>query len=182
MKVILRADMDNLGRLGDVVSVKPGYGRNFLIPKGLAMPASDANVKVFELERKKLQQQMDELRTDAQGIADRISRVELTIPVRVGDSEKLYGSVTKATVGEALDEQGIEIDRRKIMLDAPIRMLGEYMVPIKLHPDVECELKVNVVREDGLGVDMEPELSTREPEPETEGGEPEAESQSEQES
>ena len=94
MKLILRADVENLGNLGDVVTVKPGYGRNFLLPQGLAMVASEANMKAFELERKKLQERMDALRADAQALCAKLEALEVVIPMHVGDNDKLYGSVT----------------------------------------------------------------------------------------
>lgn len=148
MKVILRADIDNLGRLGEVVAVKPGYGRNYLLPKGLAMVATDANMRVFEAERKKLQQKMDQIRFQAQELADKVNETELTIPVRVGEGDKLYGSVTTSTIGDALAATGLEIDRKKLVLEEPIRALGEYTIPVRLHPDVKAELKVSVVPHD----------------------------------
>jgi large subunit ribosomal protein L9 len=146
MKVILRADIDTLGRLGEIVSVKPGYGRNYLLPKGLAMAATDSNMRAFEAERKKLQQKMDEIRFQAQELADKINETELIIPVRVGEGDKLYGSVTTSTIGDALADMGLEIDRKKLVLDEPIRTLGEHTIPVRLHPDVKSELKVSVVK------------------------------------
>lgn len=146
MQIILRADVDNLGRLGDVVKVKPGYGRNYLIPKGMAMPATKANMNVFERERKKLEVQMAKIRQAAQSLADRLNEAHVVIPVRVGENDKLYGSVTTTNIGDALTEMGIEIDRRKIVLDNPIRALGDFEVEVKLHQDVKCLLKVSVVR------------------------------------
>lgn len=148
MKLILRADVEALGRLGQIVTVKPGYGRNYLIPQGLAMPATDANLKQFELEKKKLQAKVDKLRTGASDIAERINGVALKIAVRVGEGDKLYGSVTSANIAEALAaETGLDIDRRKIALGEPIRALGEYDIEVKLHPDVHAALKLSVVRE-----------------------------------
>ena len=119
MKLILRADMENLGKLGEIVSVKPGYGRNYLIPQGLAMVASASNLKVFELERKKLQAKMDALRSDASGLADKLAAATVTIEVRVGEGDKLYGSVTSAMIADRLEEQGVMVDRKKIVLDDP---------------------------------------------------------------
>ena len=101
MKIILRADVENLGHLGDVVSVKPGYGRNYLIPQGLAMLATPANLRVFELERKKLQARMDALRAEANEAASKLAGLVLTISMRVGENDKLYGSVTSAIIGDA---------------------------------------------------------------------------------
>ena len=131
MKIILRADVENLGRLGDVVTVKAGYGRNYLLPQGLAMLVTPGNLKAFELERKKLQE----------GLV-------LPIVMRVGDNDKLYGSVTTAIIGDALTAQGIEVDRRRILLDHPIRTLGDHPVRVRLHADVVASLTVKVVSED----------------------------------
>ncbi len=149
MKLILRADVDALGRLGDIVTVKNGYGRNYLIPQGLAKPATTANLKAFELERRKLQEQADSLRTQAEGMASKIAATPIEIEVRVGEGDRLYGSVTTTNIGEAMDAAGVEIDRRKILLAEPIRSLGEYEVEIKLHPAVRGELKLSVVRHGG---------------------------------
>ncbi|MFH1915330.1 MAG: 50S ribosomal protein L9 [Pseudomonadota bacterium] len=145
MKLILRADVDTLGRLGEIVTVKAGYGRNYLIPQGFAKPATPANLKAFELERRKLQENAESLRAQAQGLADRIAATPISIEVRVGEGDKLYGSVTSTNIGDAMEAAGIDIDRRKIILPEPIRSLGEYVVDIKLHPDVRGELKVSVV-------------------------------------
>ncbi|EGB14122.1 ribosomal protein L9 [Pseudodesulfovibrio mercurii] len=159
MKLILRADVDSLGRLGDIVTVKPGYGRNYLIPQGLAKPATTANLKAFELERRKLQEQADSLRAQAQGLAERIAASPIEIEVRVGDGDKLYGSVTTSNIGDAMEAAGIEIDRRKIILPEPIRSLGEYEIEIRLHPDVHGELKLSVVRHGGAVVEEETEVT-----------------------
>ncbi len=123
MKLILRADVDALGRLGDIVSVKPGYGRNYLVPQGLAKPATNANLKAFELERRKLQEQADSLRAQAEGMAEKIASTPVEIEVRVGEGDKLYGSVTTANIGDAMEAAGLDIDRRKILLPEPIRSL-----------------------------------------------------------
>lgn len=146
MKLILRADVDNLGRLGDLVEVKPGFGRNYLIPQGFAMLATKANLRAFELERKKLQAAMDALKAEAQELADKLNAANVAITVRVGENDKLYGSVTSANIGDALEAMGIEMDRRKIVLDEPIRALGEYTLDVKLHPDVVAELTVSVLK------------------------------------
>lgn len=148
MKLILRADVDSLGRLGQVVNVKPGYGRNYLIPQGLAMMATASNQKSFDVERKKLQAKMDEVKAAAQTLADKLAAAEVLIRVRTGESDRLYGSVTTATLVDALAALGIEMDKRKIDLDEPIRALGEYVVLAKLHPDVRAEITVRVVKHD----------------------------------
>jgi large subunit ribosomal protein L9 len=160
MKLILRADVDALGRLGDIVTVKSGYGRNFLIPQGLAKPATEANLKAFELERRKLQEQADSLRAQAEGLADKIASTPVEIEVRVGEGDKLYGSVTTVNIGDAMEAAGVDIDRRKIILPEPIRALGEYEIEIRLHPDVHGELKLSVVRHGGP---VEEEIITEEP-------------------
>lgn len=146
MKLILRADVDALGSLGEIVSVKPGYGRNYLIPQGLAMGASKANIKQFELEKNRLKAQADSVRAEAEALAQKLAATAITIKVRVGEGEKLYGSVTATNIAETLAEQGIEVDRRKIMLSDPIRALGEYDIEVKLHPAVRGEIKVAVIQ------------------------------------
>ncbi len=149
MKIILRADVDHLGRLGETVTVKPGYGRNYLIPKGLAMPATESNLRVFAQERAKLQSAMDSVRAKAMTLGEKIAAAELSIPMRVGEGDKLYGSVTNVILAEALAQAiGESVDRRKIVLEEPIRALGEYTVSVKLHQDVAVEFKVAVVRHD----------------------------------
>ncbi len=147
MKVILRADMENLGSLGDVVEVRPGYGRNFLLPQGMAMTATASNMKVFDLERKKLQARMDAVRSAANELAAKIQGIKLVIPVRVGENDKLYGSVTSVNIAEALTELGLEIDRRRILLEAPIRTLGDFNIRVRLHADVDAELSLKVAPE-----------------------------------
>ncbi|QJB54956.1 50S ribosomal protein L9 [Pseudodesulfovibrio sp. zrk46] len=160
MKLILRADVDSLGRLGDIVTVKPGFGRNYLIPQGMAKPATKANLKAFELERRKLQEQADSLRTQAEGMAEKIASTPVEIEVRVGDGDKLYGSVTTANIGDAMEAAGIEIDRRKILLAEPIRSLGEFEIEIKLHPDVRGVLNLTVARHGGPIEELPEETAT----------------------
>ena len=158
MKIILRADVENLGHLGDVVTVKDGYGRNYLLPQNLAMPASPANLKVFELERKKLQAKMDALRTSASGLAARLEGYVVRIEMRVGENDKLYGSVTNTLICENLQAAGIEVDRRRILLDTPIRTLGKHLVRVRLHADVMATLTVMVTPE---GHHAEPEAEAQ---------------------
>ena len=156
MKLILRADVENLGSLGDVVEVKPGYGRNYLLPQGLAMVASPANLKVFEQERNKLQARMDALRAEARGLAARLEALKVVIPMHVGENDKLYGSVTSTIIGDAIAEQGLEVDRRRILMDAPIRTLGEHPVRVRLLADVIAVVPVQVVS------DHQPEVTEEE--------------------
>ena len=147
MKVILRTDVEKLGKLGDLVEVRPGYGRNFLLPQGYAMQATPANLKVFELDRKKLQAKTEALRGAAASLAAQIEKAVVSIAMRVGENDKLYGSVTSAMIAEALAAQNIEVDRRRILLDSSIRALGTHIVRVRLHADVVVELPVNVVAE-----------------------------------
>jgi large subunit ribosomal protein L9 len=156
MKIILRADVEKLGRLGDVAHVRDGYARNCLLPKGLAMAATPANLKVFELERKKLQAKMDALRSSAADMAERINAAEIRLPMRVGDNDKLYGSVTTHMIAAELSKQGLEVDRRRILLDAPIRTLGEFEVRVRLHADVDAKIMLKVVPEEKLNDDSAP--------------------------
>lgn len=171
MKVILRADVENLGKLGEVVDVKPGYGRNFLLPQGMAMVASPANLKVFELERKKLQAKMDAMRATAADICARLEALDVVIKMRVGENDKLYGSVTSTLIAETLAELGVEVDRRRILLDTPIRTLGEHPVRVRLHADVMAKLLVKVLSEDRH---YEDEPVTEAAAPETEAAEADA--------
>ncbi|WP_031388769.1 50S ribosomal protein L9 [Desulfonatronum thiodismutans] len=149
MEVILRTNMDNLGALGQVVDVKPGYGRNYLIPQGLAMLATPANKKRFELERKKLQEKLDAVRFAAQELADKISAVALRIPVRVGEGDRLYGSVTSGNIADLLQTAyGLDVDKKTILLNEPLRALGEYTVEVRVYQDIRAQLQVAVVRHD----------------------------------
>ena len=154
MKIILRSDVESLGRVGDLVNVKPGYARNYLIPQGMAMVASAGNERRFELERKKLEAKADETRAEAKTLAEKLSAAEVNIEVRVGEGDKLYGSVTAANIGETLDAMGIELDKRKLLLDAPIRALGIYDIAVRLHPDVEAQVKVAVVKPGQTAADL----------------------------
>ncbi|MEG2172058.1 MAG: 50S ribosomal protein L9 [Desulfovibrionaceae bacterium] len=148
MKLILRADVENLGSLGDVVVVKAGFGRNYLLPQGLAMVASPANLKVFEQERKKLQEKMDALRSTATVLCAKLEALDVVIKMRVGENDKLYGSVTSSMLGTTFADLGVEVDRHRILLDSPIRVLGEHTVRVRLHADVMAHVLVKVVSED----------------------------------
>ena len=176
MKIILRADVENLGSLGDLVTVKAGYGRNFLLPQGLAMLATPANIKVFELERKKLQAKMDAMRAAAGDLASSIEAAKVVIRMRVGENDKLYGSVTSIMIADYLAEQGVEVDRHRILLDSPIRTLGEFEVRVRLHAGVNATLKVNVVPEERI---HEEDARPAEPEAEPQSVEPAAETAAE---
>lgn len=147
MKIILREDLHDLGLEGDILDVSKGYARNYLIPQGFALEATEANIKLTEMQRKKIQARRVKVKEDAEKVKEKMGEVSITIPQRVGEEEKLYGSVTSMDIADHLEKQGIEIDRRKIMLDKPIKTLGEFDVPIKLHPEVTGKIKVVVVPE-----------------------------------
>ena len=168
MKVILRADVENLGILGDVVTVKPGYGRNYLLPQGLAMLATEANMHTFELERKKLQARMDAQRAEARSLAEKIEALNIVIPMHVGENDKLYGSVTTTMIGDAILAQGVEVYRRRILLDAPIRALGDFEVRVRLHADVVANLQVKVISDHQPVEEEAAEAPEAEAAPETE--------------
>ncbi|OLB67853.1 MAG: 50S ribosomal protein L9 [Gemmatimonadetes bacterium] len=147
MEIILRADVQHLGKVGEVVKVKDGYARNYLLPKGLAYPATEANKKKIAYEGERLAKQRAVEKTAAEGEATRLAEVQLTFEVKVGEEEKLYGSVTASDIQRKLEELGIRVDKRKIDLAEPIRELGEFKVGIKIHPEVRPEVRVTVVKE-----------------------------------
>ncbi|MHB2147543.1 50S ribosomal protein L9 [Calditrichota bacterium LG25] len=147
MEIILRQDYQNLGKTGDVVKVKDGYARNYLIPKGIAYIATKENKKRLENELKVKSLRVEKEKLAADELAKKLANVSCTIPVQVGEEDKLFGSVTSQNIADALAAQGINVDRRKIQLEEPIKSLGIYSVPIKLHPEVEATVKVWVVKE-----------------------------------
>lgn len=147
MEVILREHVDNLGKRGELVKVADGYARNYLLPRKLALLATEGNKKVIEREKVKFDAKEAEEQGVAQAIADRLANVELDIARKTGETDALFGSVTNADIAEALSAKGFEVDRRKIQLHEPIKKLGEYTVPVKLHREVTVSLKVKVVAE-----------------------------------
>jgi len=147
MEVILRADIDKLGRQGDVVKVTVGYGRNYLVPRGLAMAVTNENKALIAREKKALEQRLLKERADMQVIADKINGIRMVAPRKVGENDVLYGSVTSSDIAEWLAGKGVEIDKRKVQLEEPIKKLGSHEVKIKLHPEVEAQLKILVSKE-----------------------------------
>lgn len=147
MEIILRDHVDHLGRRGEIVKVADGYARNYLLPRKLALLATDGNRKRVERERKIAEAQEAEERGAAEAIAARLTALDLSIARKVGENDHLYGSVTNADIGDLLKLKGFEIDRRKILLPDPIKTLGETTVPVKLHRDVTAQLRVAVVKE-----------------------------------
>ena len=148
MKVILKEDIPKLGRMGQTVQVARGYGRNYLIPQGKAIQATNKNLKALEHERMLIQRKADLARKEAEGFAGKISGLTLTLSRKVVEEDKLYGSVSVSDISQALEEAGVEIERKLIKLDEPIKSLGEFKVAIKAYHDVTAELTVKVVKED----------------------------------
>jgi large subunit ribosomal protein L9 len=147
MEVILREHVDNLGRRGEVVKVADGYARNYLLPRKLALPATDGNKRQIEREREKFEAKEADEKRAAEQIAQRLAGVEVVIPRKVGETEALYGSVTTVDIADALAAKGVEIERRKLQLAEPIKQLGDFDVPVKLHREVTAHVKVKVVAE-----------------------------------
>jgi large subunit ribosomal protein L9 len=141
MEVILREDIERLGNRGQVVKVANGYARNFLLPKRLAVAATDANRKIVEQERK------SHLRREAEDLSTLLTGVTVTIPQKAGENDRLFGSVTSKDVADALAQENFAIGRRKVLLDEPIKLLGEFKVPVRLHKDGTAEVTVQVVKE-----------------------------------
>ncbi|HYE96177.1 MAG TPA: 50S ribosomal protein L9 [Rubricoccaceae bacterium] len=148
MKVILMEDLENLGQKGEVVEVRDGYGRNFLIPRKMAVVANAGNARRYEEERRQQSRKIEQARTDAASLAARLEDLELVLPARVGEEDRLFGTITTQHVADALAAQGIPVDRRKIALREEIRMTGVYRATVKLHPEHTAELKLKVVPEE----------------------------------
>ncbi|MCH7972499.1 MAG: 50S ribosomal protein L9 [Bacteroidetes bacterium] len=147
MKVILRKDFETLGKVGEIVNVKDGYARNYLIPKKIVYMALESNIRALEEEKKSLIIKVSQELTTAETLAVELEKVSVTIPVQVGEEEKIFGSVTTQMISDALKEKGFDIDKRKIEMDDQIKALGIYEVNVKLHSTVSTNVKVWVVRE-----------------------------------
>jgi len=147
MKVILREDVKNLGHMGEVVNVSDGYARNFLLPKKFAVEANTKNLKEFQHNKKVIAERAAKIKESFKTSAEKLSAVSLTIKAKTGEDDKLFGSVTNMNIAEALTAEGYDIDKKKIVLDEPIKRLGEYSVTIKLHPEISTQIKVQVVQE-----------------------------------
>src|SRR6202162_3944045 len=148
MDVILREDIDKLGARGQVVNVASGYARNFLLPKRLAVAATESNKKIVEQERQSHLRKEAKFKTEAEDLSKLLTGVSVTIAQKAGENDQLFGSVTSKDVAEALAAKNFTIDRRKVQLDEPIKQLGEFKVPVKLHKDVTAEVTVLVVKEE----------------------------------
>jgi ribosomal protein L9 len=147
MEIILRQAVENLGKPGDVVKVKSGYARNYLLPHGFAYEATPGNLKRIQQERDRLDAAENERRGAAQGLAEKLEQVSLTFSARVGEEGKLFGSVTAADIAQQLEAQGFRLEKRQIDLHEPIKALGVYRVPIRLHADVKPEVRVWVIKQ-----------------------------------
>jgi large subunit ribosomal protein L9 len=147
MEVILKEDIANVGKIGEVVRVRDGYARNYLLPRGLVLIANKKNLKTFEHQKKLVADQKQKIVRQAQGAADQLSAVSLVIPMKVGEEGRLFGSVTNIQIEKALKAKGLNVDRRKIHLDEPIKTAGDYEVPVRLSADLTVPLKVSVVPE-----------------------------------
>jgi large subunit ribosomal protein L9 len=147
MEVILREDIPNLGKIGEVVRVRDGFARNYLLPRGLVLVANKRNLKTFEHQKKMVADQKQRFLRQAQSVSNELAGVSLTIPMRTGEEGKLFGSVTNIQIEKALKAKGLDVDRRKIHLDEPIKTLGDFEVPVRLTAELTVPLKVSVVAE-----------------------------------
>ena len=147
MEIILRDHVEHVGRRGEVVKVADGYARNYLLPRKLALLATEANKKRVERERKIVEAREGEERGAAEAIGARLAALEITITRKVGENDQLYGSVTNGDIADAMKAKGFDVDRRKILLPDPLKALGETMVPVKLHRDVTAQVKVTVAKD-----------------------------------
>lgn len=147
MKLILKEDVKNLGKMGAIVDVAEGYAKNYLIPKKLAVEAITKNIKALEHQKKVIQEKAKKVRNSAQSLSDKLSSLNLTIKAKAGEEEKLFGSITSMDIADALKNEGIEIDRKKIVLEEPIKRLGSYTVGVKIYPEMTAQLNITVASE-----------------------------------
>jgi large subunit ribosomal protein L9 len=148
MKVILKHDVEKVGRKGDIVNVAAGFGRNYLIPRKLAIEVTASNLKMVEIERQALKKKVEQERQSFQGTIQKLSQVTLTFPRRAGEKDVIFGSVSAGDVKEALDKLGFEVDKKKIQLDEPIKRLGNFTVPVKVYHEDKADVKIVVVKEE----------------------------------
>ena len=148
MEVLLKKEVKNLGKQGDIVKVKDGFGRNYLFPKGLAAPATAKNLKVLEQEKLTESKRLEKVKKSAEEVAERLKKISCTIVKHAGEEDKLFGSVTSMDIGDSLRNEGFEIDKKDVLLDEPIKKLGVYQIPVKVHPEITVEVKVWVVKDE----------------------------------
>ncbi len=151
MRVILKQDVDNLGRKGDIVNVSPGFGRNYLIPRKLALEVTPANMKMIEIERQALKKKLEKERLSYQDLTGKLNELTITFSRKAGEKDMIFGSVSAGDIKDALDKLGFDIEKKKIILEEPIKRLGNYIIPIKVFHDDKTGLKVEVRREQGSG-------------------------------
>lgn len=149
MRVILKSDVERLGRMGDLVDVKAGYARNFLLPKSLAALATHKNVKLLAHEKRIIEAKIKQEKLSAEEVAQQVAALSISIPAKVGEEGKLFGSVVSKDIADAMLAAGMKIDKRKILLDKPIKALGVFQVPVKVHHDVSASVKVEVIASSG---------------------------------
>ncbi len=147
MKVILKEDVKNLGKMGDIITVAEGHARNFLLPKKLAVEALTENIKALEHQKKMIQEKAKKVKNASQDLANRISSLTLSIKAKAGEEDKIFGSITSMDIAAALKNEGIDIDKKKISLEEPIKRLGSYAVSIKIHTEISAQLNISVVPE-----------------------------------
>jgi len=162
MKVILKEDVEKLGRRGDVINVAPGFGRNYLIPRKMAIAVTPTNIKMIEIEGAALKKKLEIERKSFQSLAEKLSQVTVTFTRRAGETDVIFGSVSAGDVKEALDGLGYDIDKKKILLDEPIKRLGHFTVPIKISTEDRTEVKIVVAREEAEGTEAVPAGGTDE--------------------
>jgi large subunit ribosomal protein L9 len=149
MKVILKQDVENVGRKGDILNVAAGYGRNFLLPRKLALEVTPSNMNMIDLERKSLKKKVEQERLSYRDVIERLNQVTLSFARKAGEKDHIFGSVSAGDIKDALDKLGFEIDKKRIVLDEPLKRLGNYTVAVKVYHDDKAEVKVAVVKEEG---------------------------------
>jgi len=147
MKVILKDEVKNMGNMGQIIEVADGYARNYLVPRGLAVEANTKNIKSLEHQKRVIQEKVKKIRNEAQELSNKITTMSLVIKAKAGEEGKLFGSVTTMDIAESLKNEGMEIDKKKISLDEPIKRLGSYTVNIKVHPEVTTQINLQVIEE-----------------------------------
>jgi len=160
MKIILKLDVENVGRKGDIVNVSAGFGRNYLLPKKLALEVTPSNVKMIDIERQALKKKVEKERQSYQDVIRRLNELTLTFTRKSGEKDMIFGSVSASDIKDALDKQGFEIEKKKIALDEPIKRLGNYTVPVKVFHDDKASLRVEVRKEEGPAEEAKPGEAT----------------------
>jgi len=169
MKIILKENIENLGKRGDIIDVAPGYGRNYLIPKKLALQVTPSNLKMVKMEQKVLRKKLEQEVQSFQSVIDQLNQTSLSFERKAGDKDVIFGSVSTADIKEALEKQGIEVEKKRILLAEPIKRLGNYTIPIKVFHDERAEIKIEVKKEGAEEEDKKPAASEEKISEEKEG-------------